>query len=74
VVIELLKFQVTPALGEKFVQKDAEISTQALATYPRFLSQEVWLNPKESTEIILVVRWETRETVEQVRKFPQLKS
>jgi uncharacterized protein (TIGR03792 family) len=61
VVIELLKVKVVPELREKYLQKDAEIWTQALACYPGFLGKEVWINPNEPTEVILVVRWATRE-------------
>lgn len=60
-VIELLKVKVAPELREKFIQKDAQIWTQALADYPGFLGKEVWINPNEPTEVILVIRWATRE-------------
>lgn len=60
-VIELLKFQVAAELREQFIQKDEEIWTQALAGYPGFLSKEVWINPNEPTQVILVIRWATRE-------------
>jgi uncharacterized protein (TIGR03792 family) len=35
--------------------------TQALANYAGFIGKEVWLNPNEPTEIILVIRWVTPE-------------
>lgn len=60
-VIEFLRFQVTPALRENFVQKDEEIWTPALAKFPGFISKEVWINPQEAAEVILVIRWATRE-------------
>ncbi|MBE9007881.1 TIGR03792 family protein [Fortiea sp. LEGE XX443] len=60
-VIELLKFQTDPNLREKFIQKDAEIWTTALAKYPGFLSKEVWINPNNPSEVTLIIRWETRE-------------
>jgi uncharacterized protein (TIGR03792 family) len=60
-VIELLKFKVPPELQEKYIQKDAEIWTTALASYPGFLSKEVWVNPHDPTEVILVIHWATRE-------------
>jgi antibiotic biosynthesis monooxygenase (ABM) superfamily enzyme len=37
VVIELLKVKIPPKLREKFIQKDAEIWTAALAKYPGFM-------------------------------------
>ena len=60
-VIELLKFKIAPEHREQFIQKDAEIWTQALVSCPGFLSKEVWINSMEATEVILVIRWATRE-------------
>lgn len=67
-VIEFLKFKVAPDLRENFIQKDAEIWTAALAKYPGFISKEVWINPNHHTEIILIIRWATRE---QWKAIPQ---
>ena len=53
-VIEFLKFKVTPELREKFIQKDAEIWTAALARYPGFLSKEVWIDPNTPAEVVMV--------------------
>jgi uncharacterized protein (TIGR03792 family) len=61
VVIEFLKFKVDPNLREAYVQKDAEIWTTALAKYPGFLGKEVWINPHDSTEVVFVIHWETKE-------------
>jgi uncharacterized protein (TIGR03792 family) len=61
VVIELLRVKVPLHIKEAYIQKDAEIWTAALASYPGFLGKEVWLNPKDPTEIVIVIRWETRE-------------
>ncbi|BAY07353.1 TIGR03792 family protein [Calothrix sp. NIES-2098] len=60
-VIELLKFKISAEMQKTYVQKDAEIWTTALAQYPGFLGKEVWLNPHDSTEIIFVIRWATKE-------------
>ncbi len=60
-IIELLKVKVIPAEREKYLQKDAEIWTQALTNFPGFLGKEVWLNPSEPTEVILIIRWTTKE-------------
>ncbi len=60
-VIELLKVKVTPEVREKYIQKDAEIWTTALAEYPGFLGKEVWINPNNSSEVILIIRWATKE-------------
>ena len=58
-IIELLKVKVIPEEREKYLQKDAEIWTQALTNFPGFLGKEVWLNPSEPTEVILIIRWAT---------------
>ncbi|MBD1878814.1 TIGR03792 family protein [Coleofasciculus sp. FACHB-T130] len=60
-VIEWLQVRVPPELREKYIQKDGEIWTAFLAGCPGFLGKEVWLNPNEPTEVILVIRWATRE-------------
>jgi uncharacterized protein (TIGR03792 family) len=60
-VIEFLKFRVTPGTREDYLQKDAAIWTTVLAKYPGFLGKEVWINPQDSTEIIFIIRWATKE-------------
>jgi uncharacterized protein (TIGR03792 family) len=60
-VIEWLKFTVAPELREQFVQKDAEIWTTVLASYPGFLNKEVWISPDRLQEVVAVIRWETLE-------------
>jgi uncharacterized protein (TIGR03792 family) len=57
--IEWLKFRVLPELREQFVQQDEEIWTATLSQYPGFLSKEVWINPEDLAELILVIRWES---------------
>ena len=60
VVIEWLKFRVTPEERERFIQKDEEIWTETLAKYTGFLGKEVWLSPNPD-EVVLIVRWRTKE-------------
>lgn len=60
-VIEWLKFRVSPQSREKFIEKDEQIWTPTLAKYPGFLGKEIWINPFIDDEIILVIHWETRE-------------
>ncbi|MBW4642958.1 MAG: TIGR03792 family protein [Goleter apudmare HA4340-LM2] len=60
-VIELLRFKVAAELRESYIQKDAEIWTIALAKYPGFLGKEVWINPHDATEVMMIIRWATRE-------------
>jgi uncharacterized protein (TIGR03792 family) len=61
VVVELLKVEVVPEERDNYIQKDAEIWTTSLAKYPGFLGKEVWINPNHPTELILIIRWGTRE-------------
>jgi len=68
VVIEWLKFKVPLELREQYIQRDAEVWTLALAQHAGFLGKEVWLNPENPLEIVIVVRWASRE---QWKSFPQ---
>lgn len=60
-VIEWLKFRVSPEHRERFVQQDAEIWTIALSQYPGFLSKEVWISPDNLAEVVAVTHWQTYE-------------
>ena len=60
-VIELLKVEVTAEDREKYVQIEREIWTSAIAQFPGFINKEVWLNPHVPTEVILIIRWRSRE-------------
>lgn len=60
-VVEWLKFQVSPEFREQFVQKDAEIWTVFLSQYSGFLNKEVWISPDQLDEVVTVIYWETLE-------------
>ena len=60
-VIEWLKFRISPNLREEFLELDQQIWTEKLKTYPGFLGKEVWLNPKRLDEVVILIRWQTRE-------------
>lgn len=60
-IIELLRVKVPSNMREKYIQKDAEIWTTALAGYPGFLGKEVWISPNDSTEVMIIIRWATKE-------------
>jgi uncharacterized protein (TIGR03792 family) len=66
-IIEWQRVRVRPGLRERFVEKDAEIWTAGLAREAGFLGKEVWLG-EEETEVILVIRWESRERWEGVSR------
>jgi uncharacterized protein (TIGR03792 family) len=59
-VIEWLRFRVASQSREKFIQKDEEIWTAALSTYPGFLGKEVWIEPDAPDEVVFTIRWQTR--------------
>lgn len=61
-VIEWLKFRVTPELREKFVQQDDEIWTATLSQYPGFLRKEVWISPDQLDEVVVVIHWDSMES------------
>jgi uncharacterized protein (TIGR03792 family) len=60
-VIEWLKIKVKPELRDKYIQLDDKIWTPALKKNPGFLGKETWLSPQQLDEVVLVIRWETRE-------------
>lgn len=60
-VIEWLKFTIDAQHRENFLQKDAEIWTATLSKYPGYLGKEIWINPNNEAELILIIRWRTRE-------------
>ena len=60
-VIELLKIEVAAEYQEKYLQLDREIWTKVIAQFPGFINKEVWRNPHAPTEIILIIRWRTRQ-------------
>jgi uncharacterized protein (TIGR03792 family) len=60
-IIEWLKFRVSPDLREEFLEIDQQIWTNKLKTRPGFLGKEVWLNPDRMDEVIMFIRWQTRE-------------
>lgn len=60
-IIEWLKFEVALESKQKFIEFDEKIWTQFLGSYPGYLGKEVWLNPFVDKEIIVLVRWNSRE-------------
>lgn len=60
-LIEWLKVKVPPELREQYIQKDDEIWTPLLSSYPGFAGKEVWINPQDPTEIVMVIHWESQD-------------
>lgn len=69
-VIEWLQFKVSPEFREKFIQKDKEIWTATLTQFPSFLGKEVWINPQNPEEIILVARWKSYDQWQSLPRPP----
>lgn len=59
-VIEWLRFDVPLALRAAFLERDAQVWTQALTKYPGFISKETWFEPGTNATFA-VIRWETLE-------------
>ncbi|WP_068819022.1 TIGR03792 family protein [Phormidesmis priestleyi] len=60
-LIEWLKVKVPPELREQYIQKDDEIWTPLLSNYSGFAGKEVWINPQDPTEIVMVIHWESQD-------------
>ncbi|MEM7581192.1 MAG: TIGR03792 family protein [Mastigocoleus sp.] len=60
-IIELLRFKINPNKREEFIQKDDEIWTTAISSYPGYLGKEVWINPIDKNEIVMIIKWKTTE-------------
>jgi uncharacterized protein (TIGR03792 family) len=59
-IIEWLKFKVPPEKWEAFIQRDQEVWTAGLKSFPGFLGKEIWVDSVEN-EVVMLIRWETRE-------------
>jgi uncharacterized protein (TIGR03792 family) len=60
-VIEWLKVKVPLEKRERYIQKDAEIWTAVLSQYPGYVGKEIWLNPKDDSELVLVIYWQSKD-------------
>ena len=61
-IVEWLKFQVPPDKHALFIQSDKQIWTTVLASYPGYLSKQIWVNPLHPDELIIIIHWETLES------------
>lgn len=60
-VIEWLKFSVPSEAREHFIQKDLEIWSPFLEKSPGFVNKEIWISPTDEREVVVIVRWASRE-------------
>lgn len=59
-IIEWLRFKIPPEKWEAFIQRDEEVWTAGLKSFPGFLGKEIWVDSVEN-EVVMLIRWETRE-------------
>lgn len=64
--VEVLIFQMDPAVVNEFIQVDHEVWTLGEALMPGlsripFLSKEVWLDDSKPGEVTMVFVWDTQE-------------
>ncbi|HEX2254866.1 MAG TPA: TIGR03792 family protein [Thermoanaerobaculia bacterium] len=60
-IIEWQRVRVAPELVARFLAADAETWTPVLAVQAGFAGKEVWTRPEAPGEVILVIRWESRD-------------
>ncbi len=58
-ITELLGIRMAPEDRERYVQQEHDIWTAYIAKQPGFLWKEIWLNPEDDGEVILVIHWTT---------------
>lgn len=67
-IIEELKFEIPTEFQQEFIRKDALIWTALLREIPGFKSKTVNINKDISTEIIIVIYWQSRMHWEAIPK------
>ena len=60
-IIELLKFQVSPSVQKKFIDTDQKVWTTMLEKFDGFIDKEVMINCHQKDEVICLIKWESRE-------------
>ena len=60
-IVEWLKFRMDPAQRQHYIDTDSAIWTPTLAQYPGFIDKATWLDPAHDDEVVLVIRWASRE-------------
>jgi len=60
-VIEWLRFAVSPGFRGRFIRCDREIWTATLAPFPGFLSKSVWSSAEDDAGVLLWIEWASWE-------------
>ncbi|MFN3266790.1 MAG: TIGR03792 family protein [Deinococcales bacterium] len=56
-VVEFLRFAVSPEDRATFLEADAAIWTAALSRYPGFIAKETWID-QETGHVVTMIRWQ----------------
>jgi uncharacterized protein (TIGR03792 family) len=59
-VVEWLSFEVPESEQARFIDQDAAIWTETLATQPGYLRKEVWRERNQTTRLHLAIFWASR--------------
>jgi uncharacterized protein (TIGR03792 family) len=59
-VVEWLVLAVPEEWHDRCLAADAAVWTAFLASCPGYVDKQVWVNPAQPGELIMVVRWESR--------------
>jgi uncharacterized protein (TIGR03792 family) len=60
-IVEWLVLAVPEDWRDRCLAADAATWTTFLATCPGYVDKQVWVNPEQPGELIMVVRWASRE-------------
>jgi uncharacterized protein (TIGR03792 family) len=65
--VEILRFEVPTGRADEFVRRNEEVWTPALRQSPGFIGREILRAAAHADEIVIIVRWRSREDLE---RFP----
>lgn len=60
-VIELLRFRMSPEKVPTFLKKNEELWTPALSAHRGFVDKEIWVNRNDPGEVLIAIHWESME-------------
>jgi uncharacterized protein (TIGR03792 family) len=66
-VIELLRFRMSPEKIPTFLAKNAELWTPALQARDGFVDKEIWTSRQTPGEVLIMIHW---ASMEQWKSFP----
>lgn len=58
-IVEMLRITCPPEKQAAFLQRDDAVWTRGLMTLPLFLGKEVWFNPEQTGQLVLVIHMES---------------